>query len=211
MTKKNLKILLNIFKNNISLIKIGKSIVEYLFYFILLNILFKNIKYLENFSNDKILIISSFYLFIIVIYKYFYKNICMFRYLVVTNRFDLILLKPINTIFGILINEVNISDLIVVLPGLLILVYLDPLKYILIIIFGLMFSITIFIFSISLIKLTSGKYALKKLLLVLFLIGILIFINLAGIISSILITIAFFISSLKFWQFVLIKHSNASS
>lgn len=206
MAKKYLKILTLLIKNSISLKTVMFGIFEYGFYFILLNFLFKNISLFSNYSYIKINSISAIYLLTIYLYKYFLENTLIFRYLIITGNFDSFLITPINPLFRILVNKVDIVGLVTALTLSIFTLFWGYLPNLIPIIGSLVLSISVFIFVLALLLKTSGKIPFEKLLVLIFVIGL---IGISGTISGPLILIAsiiFLIISFRFWNLIISKY-----
>jgi ABC-type uncharacterized transport system permease subunit len=162
-------------------------------------------------SNGKLYFISGIYLLVILLYRYFYENALIVRYLVITDGFERILTKPINPLFKILVEKIDTTAL---LMGTLIFVEVlafDPSKYLLLILSGLIVSFSVFILVLSLLLLTLGKIPIEKLLLSLFLIGFIGVSGTFGILSITAFSILILFISIRVWNFALRKYTSASS
>jgi len=209
--KKYLKIFILSAESHLSLSSAIRSLFEYSFYFILLVLIFKNASMFSGSSNGKLYFISGIYLLVILLYRYFYENALIVRYLVITDGFERILTKPINPLFKILVEKIDTTAL---LMGTLIFVEVlafDPSKYLLLILSGLIVSFSVFILVLSLLLLTLGKIPIEKLLLSLFLIGFIGVSGTFGILSITAFSILILFISIRVWNFALRKYTSASS
>ncbi len=211
MFKKYLKVFSILIKNNISFPQIVKDITQYLIYFILLNIIFTNIRYFSNYSNINLSLIAGGYILIILMHKYFYENALIFRYLLITDNFGIILLKPINSLLRLLVNKIDFVGFILLILISTTIVYFGSFGYLLLIFSGLIISLSIFIFVLSILLISSGKFPWEKLLLSLFLIGFLGLVNIVGLCLVFLLSIILLIFSIKFWKHAITRYTSASS
>ena len=103
------------------------KIVRYAFYFVFLYFLVKNTNGLANFSGNQILFFAATYLLIDTLAQFLFRSVYNFRPLVVSGDLDLVLLKPINTLFRSLLGGTDLIDLIT-LPAIIgIVIYVGSL------------------------------------------------------------------------------------
>lgn len=208
---KYLKILVLSAKRQFSFLSVVISIVKYLFVYVLLFFVISNVSMFSGSTNDRLYFISGIYLLIIFLYKFFYENALFVRYLMITDSFERISTKPINSLFRISIENMDFTILIIAIPIFIGTLSFESFKYPLLILSGLIISISVYITVLSLLLLTSGKISIEKLLLSLFLIG---FIGLSSgfeIFLIVIFSILFLFISIKLWNFALIKYTGASS
>lgn len=105
----------NVVKKYISLELIFKTLVEYLLYFIII--------YIFIIRNIYITLIISFTLIAI---RLFIQLFYFYRKLIQSNDYNLILLKPVDPLFGLLVYNHNPADIIILLP---ILIYIKFKNY----------------------------------------------------------------------------------
>lgn len=211
MIKKYLKIFSLSARSNISVTLLIKSILEYVLYFVVINFVLGNVRYFSGYSSYELNIISGVYVLLFLSYRFLYKNALIFRYLVVTRNFDLVLLKPVNSVFKLLTNKIDFEDLVVGTLLFLTLIYFAPFPYVVLVISGIAISLTIFITTISLLLITSGELPMENFLLTLFLIGFLGLVNMMGALVSILLALLLLFLSIQLWNYALTKYTNASN
>lgn len=210
MTRKYLKIISLVLKNFFSLELVAKGIFEYGFYFIILIFAFKNVSYFSSYTYSDLNLISAIYLLSIFLYKFFNENALIFRYMLISGNFDLVLVKPINPLFRILINKVDVAGLIVSLILVFVTGYFGTLPNPLTVLASLIIEVSMFIFVISLLLKTQGRVPFEKLLILLFLIG---FIGINGTVSGLpilFVLILLLFISIKFWNYSLTKYSGTN-
>lgn len=209
--KKYLKIFVLSAKSQLSFSSAVKSFFESSLYFILLVFVFSNASMFSGYSNDKLYFISEIYLLVILLYKYFYENALIVRYLVITDCLERILTKPINPLFRILVEKINMTDMLIGMSVFVGILFFNPSKYLFLVFSGLIISFAIFIIVLSLLLITSGKLPMERILIGLFLIG---FLGLAGILNAMLIllfSVFLLVLSIRFWNYALTKYTSASS
>lgn len=208
---KYLKIFILSAKCNLSFASVVMSIIKYLFYFILLVFIISNSSMFSGSPNDRLYFVSGIYLLIMFMYKCFYENALFVRYLVITDNLERVLIKPINPLFRILVEKIDITVLLVMIPTLIGILSFDSFKYSLLIFSGLVISFSIFILVLSLLLITSGKMPIEKLLLVLFLIGFIGLLSGFEIFLIAIFSIILLFFSIRLWNFALTKYTSASS
>lgn len=210
MTKKYFKIISLAIKNFLTLELVAKAILEYGLYLVLFSFVLKNVTYFSNYPYFELNSISGMYLIFIYLYKYFLENSLIFRYMLISGNFDLVLTRPINPMFRILINKVDFAGLIVVLALAITTGFFGVFPNPIPIFSALTLSVSIYIFVQTLLLKTLGKVAFEKLLLSIFLAG------LFGISSQnlqlpiLFISILLLFISLKFWNYSLTKYTGTN-
>lgn len=185
-------------KKNMSYFSVFEKIIEYLIYFVLLNLVINNIY------------LSLILLYLIIFVKYIYKNIYILKQLINTNDFIYILLKPVNPIFRILIYGANPIDLIVSI--LIIIIFCASFPSKLLLVFGvliILFALHLLVLSLTLF--INNKLPIEKILpIVIFSFLLAIFNNsligltsLMGILSILLFAISLLFLSFKLWNYLL--------
>lgn len=198
-------------KNYLTFPAAVKSIFEYLVYFFLLFFVFRSTAIFSGSSNADLYSISGMYLLIIFLYKYFYENALVVRYLMITDSFERILIKPVNPLFRILVEKIDTAGLALFVSIFIGILAASPSRYLLLMFSGLVVSFSVFVLVLSLLLLTSGKLPVEKLLLGLFLIGFLGFANTPGIFATAALSIVFLIVSIRLWNFALRKYTSTGS
>ena len=185
-------------KKNMSYLSFFEKIIEYLIYFVLLNLVLNNIY------------LSLILLFLIIFVKYIYKNIYILKQLINTNDFIYILLKPVNPIFRILIYGANPIDLIVSI--LIIIIFCASFPSKLLLVFGVLIILfALYLLVLSLTLFINYKLPIEKILpIVIFSFLLAIFNNsligltsLMGILSILLFAISLLFLSFKLWNYLL--------
>ncbi|MFZ3301854.1 MAG: ABC-2 family transporter protein [Microgenomates group bacterium] len=135
------------------------KVVRYFFYFSFLYLLVTKTDGIAGFSANQALFFTATYSLIDTIGQFLFRSVYTFKQQVVTGDFDLVLLKPINPLFRTIAGGPDLMDLITIPPIIAITFYfgslLDPsfvnvLIYLLLIINGLLISMSIHIFVVSL-------------------------------------------------------------
>ncbi len=103
------------------------KVVRYTFYFAFLFFLVKNTNGFAGFSGNQILFFTSTYLLIDTVAQFLFRSVYNFRPLVVSGDLDLVLLKPINTLFRSLLGGTDLIDLITIPPIVFIVCYIGSL------------------------------------------------------------------------------------
>lgn len=113
-------------KNSLPFFLLGK-IVRYVFYFGFLYFLVKQTNGLLGYESNQILFFTSTYVLIDTLGQFFFRSVYSFRPLVVTGDLDLILVKPVNPLFRVLMGGPDPVDLITIPPIIAIVVYIGSL------------------------------------------------------------------------------------
>jgi ABC-type uncharacterized transport system permease subunit len=209
--KKYLKIFMLSAESHLSFSFVIKSLFEYSLYFILLFFISGKISMFSGSPNGKLYFISGVYLLVILLYKYFYENALVVRYLVITDSFERILTKPINPLFKIFTEKIDIIALLSGAATLIGILAFDPSKYSLLILDGLFISFSVFIAVISLLLFTRGNVPFEKLLLILFLIGFIGTSSILGVLTITVFSILFLFISVRLWNSALTKYTSVGS
>lgn len=105
---------------------IGK-IVRYIFYFGFLYFLVKQTNGLAGYESNQVLFFTATYVLIDTLAQFFFRSVYSFRPLVVTGDLDLVLIKPVNPLFRVLMGGPDPVDLITIPPIIAIVVYIGSL------------------------------------------------------------------------------------
>ena len=100
------------------------KVVRYTFYFAFLFFLVKNTNGFAGFSGNQILFFVATYLLIDTLAQFLFRSVYNFRPLVVSGDLDLVLLKPINTLFRSLLGGTDLIDLITIPPIVFVVCYI---------------------------------------------------------------------------------------
>lgn len=136
---------------------VGK-IIRYIAYFGFLYLLVSGTGGILNYSKEQTLFFTATYVLIDTTAQFFFRNVYSFRRLVITGDLDLILVKPSNTLFRVLLGGPDPIDLVTIPPIILIVVWigssLNPgllqiLLYIALILNGLVIAASFHIFVLA--------------------------------------------------------------
>lgn len=113
-------------KNSLPFFLIGK-IVRYVFYFGFLYFLVKQTNGLAGYESNQILFFTATYVLIDTLAQFFFRSVYSFRPLIVTGDLDLVLIKPVNPLFRVLMGGPDPVDLITIPPIIAIVIYIGSL------------------------------------------------------------------------------------
>ena len=193
-----IKIWLSDSKKDISYLSVVGKIIEYLIYFVILNLILNNIY------------LSLVLLYLIIFIKYVYKNIYILKQLINSNDFIYLLLKPANPIYRILIYGSNPIDL--VLSALIIIIFCASFPSKLLLAFGLLtilFALHFLVLSLTLFM--NYKLPIEKILPLIIIVFLPVVLNnsligltsLMGVLSTLLFSISLLFLSFKLWNYAL--------
>jgi ABC-2 type transport system permease protein len=144
----------------LSVFLIGK-IFRFVFFFGFLYFLLLGTKTLAGYSSNQIIFFFLTFNLIDVITQFFFREVYNFRPMIINGDFDLVLVKPLNSLFRVLMGGADITDLITIPPLIVLTIYfgallhpsvLSTLYYVLLLANGLLiataFHIIILAFSI---------------------------------------------------------------
>lgn len=123
---------------------IGK-IFRFSFFFLFLYFLLKGTGGIAGYSSDQIIFFFLTFNFIEVVTQFLFREVYKFRSMIIKGDFDLVLVKPINSLFRVLMGGADIIDLITIPP-----------LVVLIIIYGVSFHPTFAQVLIYLVLLLNG-------------------------------------------------------
>lgn len=103
------------------------KVIRYIAYFGFLYLLVSGTGGILNYSKEQTLFFTATYVLIDVTAQFFFRSVYSFRRLVVTGDFDLILVKPSNALFRVLLGGPDPIDLITLPPIILIVVWVGSL------------------------------------------------------------------------------------
>jgi ABC-2 type transport system permease protein len=135
------------------------KVVRYFFYFTFLYFLVTKTDGIAGYSAHQALFFTATYSLIDTIGQFLFRSVYTFKQQIVTGDFDLVLLKPINPLFRTIVGGPDLMDLITIPPIIAITIYfgslLNPsfvntLYYLLLVINGLLVSMSIHIIVVSL-------------------------------------------------------------
>ena len=193
-----IKIWLSDSKKDISYLSVVGKIIEYLIYFVILNLILNNIY------------LSLVLLYLIIFIKYVYKNIYILKQLINSNDFIYLLLKPVNPIFKVLIYGANPIDLM--LSILIVIIFCVSFISKLLLIFGvltILFALHLLVLSLTLFM--NYKLPIEKILPLIIFVLLPVVLNnsligltsLMGVLSTLLFSISLLFLSFKLWNYAL--------
>lgn len=103
---------------------LGK-VLRFILFFVFLIILLGKTKTLAGYSHDQVLIFFLVFNIIDTTVQLFFREVYRFRPLVVSGDFDLILTKPMNTLFRVMAGGADVLDLLMLIPLIGILISLS--------------------------------------------------------------------------------------
>ncbi len=138
---------------------VSGKMVRYIFYFVFLYFLMKNTNGLAEYTGNQVLFFVATYTLIDTIAQFLFRSVYTFRSMVISGDFDLILIRPINPLFRVLVGGPDPMDFITIPPIIFVVYYigsmLSPLPlgvlyYILLVLNGLLISMAFHIAVLSL-------------------------------------------------------------
>lgn len=136
---------------------LGK-VIRYIAYFGFLYFLITGGGGLFGYNKNQTLLFTATFVLIDTISQFFFRHVYSFRQLVVTGDLDLILVKPTNTLFRVLLGAPDPIDFVTIPPIIFVVIYLaDSLNpnilytiyYILLVVNGLLISAALHIFVLG--------------------------------------------------------------
>ncbi len=136
---------------------LGK-IIRYVAYFGFLYFLVKGTNGFLGYSQNQTLFFTATYVLIDTVSQFFFRNVYSFRPMVISGDFDLVLAKPSNALFRVLMGGPDPIDLVTIPPVILMVIWigslLNPsiiqvLLYILLVINGLLIAAAFHIFVLG--------------------------------------------------------------
>ncbi len=112
-----------IFKRGAIAIFLTGKLIRYFFYFLFLYFLTNQTQGFLGYTKDQILFFAVSYLFVDVAGQFFFRNVYTFRQLVISGDLDLILSKPTNSLFRVLMGGPDLLDLITIPPIIFLIFY----------------------------------------------------------------------------------------
>lgn len=208
MPKKYLKVISLGIKNSLSLEGVIMALLEYGLYFVFLVFIFKNISIFTDTSTANLNVSAAIYLLFIYLYKLFLENVLVFRYLLVSDNFDLLSLKPLNTFFRLMLSKTDIIGLVVSLAMVVATLSFGGFPNLVPIFVSLILALTLFILVLVFLLQTNGRIAFEKLLLFIFPIGLIGVGEVVDGLPILLVSILFLAISVKFWSFALSRYAS---
>ena len=109
---------------NVFLVFLTGKIIRYIFSFSFLYFLVKGSNGFLGYSQNQVLFVTATYLFIDTVAQFFFRSVYSFRPLVVSGDFDLILAKPVNALFRVLLGGPDPIDFITLPPLIFVLIWI---------------------------------------------------------------------------------------
>lgn len=144
-------------KLSLGIFLFGK-IVRFIFFFSFLFFLLKGIKTLAGYNFNQVAFFFLTFNFIDILAQFFFREAYRFRPLIVSGDFDLILVKPMNCLFRVLMGGADVIDLITIPPLIIALYYVGSLlhpnillviSYLLLVVNGLLVATAFHIFVLA--------------------------------------------------------------
>ena len=110
-------------KSSVAVFLAGK-IIRYIFYFSSLYFLVERANGLAGYNAYQALFFTATYTFVDTFAQVLFRNVYTYRQMVVSGDLDLVLVKPINALFRIVLGGPDIIDLITIPPILFVLIYI---------------------------------------------------------------------------------------
>lgn len=98
-----------------SLFLLGK-IVRFVMSFLLIYILVKNAGTIAGYNTDQVIFFFLTFNLVDITVQFLFREVYRFRPLIVSGDFDLVLVKPVNPLFRVLLGGTDILDLITLVP-----------------------------------------------------------------------------------------------
>lgn len=143
---------------------IGK-IARFLFFLLFIIFLTAKVKFLSGYNIWQVLLIYMTFNFIDASTQMLFREVYRFKQHIITGNFDLLLVKPVNVLFRLLLGGTDLLDFITLLPFIIILVFiisklqyfslLGILTYIILIINSLVIAASFHIFVMALAVITT--------------------------------------------------------
>ena len=114
---------------NVFLIFLVGKIIRYIFYFGFLYFLVKGTNGFLGYSQNQILFFTATFMLIDTLAQFLFRDVYNFRPLVVSGDFDLVLVKPLNALFRVLLGGPDPIDLITIPPILIFVIWLGSLLH----------------------------------------------------------------------------------
>jgi ABC-2 type transport system permease protein len=127
---------------------LGKT-VRYISYFGFLYFLIKGTNGFLGYSQNQVLFFTATYVMVDTIAQFFFRSVYSFRPQIISGDFDLILVKPVNALFRVLLGGPDPIDLITIPPIIFVVVWigstlnpdmLHTIYYVLLVINGLLIA-----------------------------------------------------------------------
>jgi ABC-2 type transport system permease protein len=156
MSKNSFLMFLN--QKSVFVIFLTGKILRFLFYIFFLIFLVKGADGLAGYNTNQAIFFFLTFMVVDTTAQFLYRDVYRFRQLIVTGDFDLVLVKPVNALFRVLMGGADVADLMTLPPLYLATIYVGNLLsptpahvflYLFLIIVGLMISTAFHIIVLS--------------------------------------------------------------
>ncbi len=113
-------------KLSFSVFLTGK-VLRFIFFFSFLYFLLQGTKTLAGYNANQAIFFFLIFTFLDVVTQFFFRDVYRFRPLVVNGDFDLVLIKPVNALFRVLLGGADVIDLITIPPIIFAIFYVGKL------------------------------------------------------------------------------------
>src|SRR3989344_6011238 len=143
---------------NVLLIFLFGKLVRYTFSFGFLYFLVKGTNGFLGYSQNQVLFFTATYILVDTIAQFFFRNVYSFRPMVISGDFDLVLVKPLNALFRVLLGGPDPIDLITIPPIIFVAIWIGSLlhptlfqilSYIILLVNGLLIAAAFHIFVLG--------------------------------------------------------------
>lgn len=107
---------------------LGK-IIRYIFYFGFLYFLVNSTNGFLGYSKNQVLFFTATFVLIDTVGQFFFRNVYSFRPTLISGDFDLVLVKPLNALFRVLLGGPDPIDLVTIPPILIVVVWIGSLLH----------------------------------------------------------------------------------
>jgi ABC-2 type transport system permease protein len=112
----------------VSIFLLGK-ILRFVFFFGFLYFLLKGVGNLAGYTSNQIIFFFLTFNLIDVITQFLFREVYNFRPMIINGDFDLVLVKPINALFRVLMGGADIIDLVTIPPLVILTIYFGALLH----------------------------------------------------------------------------------
>jgi ABC-2 type transport system permease protein len=144
---------------NVFLVFLLGKVIRYVVNFGFLYFLVRGTNGFLGYGQNQILFFTATYVLIDTVAQFFFRNVYSFRPMIISGDFDLILVKPLNALFRVLLGGPDPIDLVTIPPILFVVIWigsllhpslLNVIYYILLVLNGLLIAGAFHIFILSL-------------------------------------------------------------
>ncbi len=109
---------------NVFIVFLLGKLIRYLSYFGFLYFLVKGTNGFLGYNQNQVLFITATYLFVDTLAQFFFRSVYTFRPIVISGDFDLILVKPVNALFRVLLGGPDPIDFVTLPPIIFVLIWI---------------------------------------------------------------------------------------